>query len=96
MELNQRESPLLRLPAELSDKIYRCVICGDTERILQVHRYHLYEQKPTENEPYEEEASNKPHLALLQVSRQTHQETVKLPVSRHIFIVRQLDRTRFF
>ena len=64
---------------------------------MQVHRYNLYEQKPTENEPYEEEASYKPHLALLQVSRQTHQETVKLPVSRHtFFIVRQPDRTRFF
>lgn len=72
---NQQQSPLLRLPAELRNKIFAYTLGGKTFKIIPG-----YYDIPTMNA-----TNSKYALALLQVCRQIYAETTLLPFSINTF-----------
>jgi len=76
---NQRNSPLLRLPAELRNQIYKyalgghIVLLGTTHELVYPRKPRLYPEEPIS------------HFALLRVCSQIHAEAALLPYSLNIF-----------
>jgi hypothetical protein len=71
---NARESPLLRLPAELRDEIYKYALCG---RVWDITPDYWDDDRPR--------LHTSEFLALLETSRQLYNETALLPFALGIF-----------
>ncbi|USP77115.1 hypothetical protein yc1106_04389 [Curvularia clavata] len=78
---NQQQSPLLRLPAELRNKIFAYALGGRTFRFKTTGNYPWYIKNVTKY---------KHALALLQVCRQIYAETALLPFSTNTFSASRL------
>jgi hypothetical protein len=80
---NQRQSPLLRLPAELRNKVYAYVLGGREIELCGYQRCQICNQAP-----YRDAISHYPRnlLNLLHACRQCHSEARLLPFSSSTFI----------
>jgi hypothetical protein len=72
---NQRDSPLLRMPPEIRNRIYDFALGGNTFVLL----------KDDDTEKIVNKTKSKNALALLAVSRQLYAETALLPFSLNVF-----------
>lgn len=76
-----QESPLLRLPAELRNQIYDCVLQSNPFSLMRI-------EKDEDNKvhrieiPFNHEAFH--HLSILRVCRQTHREMAGMPCRLNI------------
>jgi len=84
---NQRDSPLLRLPAELRNHIWQYVFNGPTITISNVFQNG---RTPYAGLRYER-CHNRLHLGLLRVSRQVHAEMRLHQFRCSLFFVQNLD-----
>jgi len=85
---NQRESPLLRLPAELRNQIYVYVLGGHEIRTeSRPHGYNMSSHPPIQLSSHNKDDWNRPHhfLALTATSRQLRSETTWLPFKLNTF-----------
>ncbi|KAF2030026.1 hypothetical protein EK21DRAFT_112319 [Setomelanomma holmii] len=72
---NQRDSPLLKMPPEIRNRIYDFALGGLTFRL----------QPNDDNEKVANETKSKNAIALLAVCRQLYAETAVLPTSLNVF-----------
>jgi hypothetical protein len=76
---NDWESPLLRLPADLRNRIYEIVIYNGTHEFFSLYQFHRNQRR---RRRLSDVSNPKQHLvALLRVCRAIHSETALLPFS---------------
>ena len=89
---NQRESPLMRLPAELRDSVFKYLLGGQELRIM-VYEDPLLASRPMGDTGHFKDTKN--FVTITQTCRQAHSDTKLMPFGLNKIVGNAVDLSTF-